>query len=566
MQKSKDRPKSDDDSADELAGDSLLDNLAQEPMRSSLQSDTPASEYSKSRSDKALAEDRNKPLPPIPNIDPQGDVEHPKRTRPTLASKSTNRNILRKPALAPTRPKISYPILQASEDNDHNSALNAVYSTSETHDRQGVQTSISEAEALSRKISSLMQQAATREAEQAERLKAASMPVTTKASPLQRSKAALTKATGAIAGRFSNSGRRASTSKNTPAGSNDLRADGLLGFEYQAESGTYLGADPRPDDTTSSNNSRKPLPVYESMKSSGRSSDSLQNPFSDKNQGNPQLSPELQADFDFDFNKRKGKGKRPSEEQHSLQGISFKKDKLSALDNQSTSGFSNKISGLSQHPDTMVFSSPPLGFSTPPARLKPPTGSLHDSPSLKTAANTPSILDFSFEESDDNMSVPRDSNGFNRSLSVKRKSAKEDLRSQLSPSSKRAKKSSDDQMDLADKLRQMDTKDNGPLLEKDMNRVSSRPATADSKLKGLGNLDVAMRKGLLNGVGDKTKRPKTATRAAKRLSIPTPNSILFSRESRAHYRLRDTTDGDSGDIDELQMDEGGYKVKSVRNN
>ena len=121
-------------------------------------------------------------------------------------------------------------------------------------------------------------------------------------------------------------------------------------------------------------------------------------------------------------------------------------------------------------------------------------------------------------------------------------------------------------MDLANKLGQMDTKDNGPLIEKDTNTDSGRPATADSKVKGLGKFDAAMRKGLLNGVGDKTKRPKTGTRAAKRLSIPTPNSILFSRESRAHYRLRDTTDGDSGDIDELQMDDGGYKVRSVRNN
>lgn len=566
MQKSRDHPKSDDDSADELAGDSLLDNLAQEPVRSSLQSDTPASEYSKSRSDKASAEDRNKPLPPIPNIDPQDDVEHLKRTRPALASKSTNRRMLRKPALAPGRPKISYPVLQASEDNDHNSALKAVYSTSETQDRKGLQTSVSEAEALSQKISNLMQQATAREAEQAERLKATSMPVTTKASPLQRSKAALTKATDAIAGRFSNSGRRASTSKNTPFGPNELHANGLLGFEYQAESGEHLGAGPRPDDTSSSNISRKPLPVYESMKSSGRSSDSLQNPFSDTNQGNAQLSPELQADFDFDFNKRKGKGKRASEEQHNLQGIFRRNDKFSAPDTQNTAGFSNKISGLSQHPDTMVFSSPPLAFSTPPARLNPPGGSLHDSPSLKRTVDTPSILDFSFEESDDEMSVPQDRDGLNISLSVKRKSAKEDLRSQLSPSSKRAKKSSDDQMDLANKLRQMDTKDNGPLIEKDTNRDSARPATADSKVRGLGKLDAAMRKGLLNGVGDKAKRPKTGTRAAKRLSIPTPNSILFSRESRAHYRLRDTTDGDSGDIDELQMDDGGYKVKSVRNN
>ena len=109
----------------------------------------------------------------------------------------------------------------------------------------------------------------------------------------------------------------------------------------------------------------------------------------------------------------------------------------------------------------------------------------------------------------------------------------------------------------------MDTDERGPLIEKDTNNKSSRSATADSKRNGLGMFDLAMGKGASNGVGDKTKRPRTR-HAAKRLSIPTPNSILFSRESRAHYRLRDTTDGDSGDVDELAMDDGGYRVRSVK--
>lgn len=549
MQKSRERQKPDEDSEDELAGDSLLNNPAQQPMRSSLQSDVPASEYSKARSNRTLAEDRNKPLPPIPATDQPGDTEQSKKARPALASKSTNRKIPRKPANALTKPNISYPVLQDSEDNDHNSALRAVYGASSLQGTTGLQTSVDDAEILSRKISGLMKQAAAREAEQAERLKAATRETTTKASPLQRSRAAITKATHAIASHLSNSGRRPSTSKARQSGSLDSDPNGLLGFEYPAEPSS-------PGVSSLLDIPRRPLPVYESMRSTGRSSDSSQNPFLDGNWENGQLSPELQADFDFAFNKRRGKGKKSTGGQPFFRGSKLKNATVIATDAQPPQQFSNKISGLAQHPNTMVFSSTPIGFSTPTSRLNLAAMSPQESPLRGIAAQTPSILDFSFEESDDDLSGPKDSQSLDRSLSVKRKSAQEDLRSQLSPSSKRAKNGSD---------KQMDTKDSGPLIEKDPYTQPSRPVTAESRINGLGIFDAATGEGLLNGVGDKLKRPRIRNKAAKRLSIPTPNSILFSRESRAHYRLRDTSDGDSGDVDELQIDDGGYKVRSVKN-
>ena len=121
-------------------------------------------------------------------------------------------------------------------------------------------------------------------------------------------------------------------------------------------------------------------------------------------------------------------------------------------------------------------------------------------------------------------------------------------------------------MDLATELQQMDTSDGGPLLEKNEIVRPSRPATADSNFEGVEKNEKAVVQGSLSCVGDRFKRPRNRTTAAKRLSIPSPSSILFSRESRAHYRLRDTSDGDSLDVDELQMDDGGYRVRVVRKN
>lgn len=567
MQKSKERQRSEDDSADELAGDPLLDNPAQQPMRSSLQSDKPDSQFSRTRSNTTLVDNRNKPLPPIPATDSSGGLNHSTDPRGPLTSKSTNRKITRKTVDAPARPNISHPVLQNSEENDHNSALRAVYGPSTQPSEKKQQTSISDAEILSRKISSLMQQAAAREAEQASKSKDASVATVAKASPLQRSKAALSKATQAIAGRLSNT-RRSSISQARQSGSHEPAPDGLLGFEYQAESKKSSDVLER-ENQVGSNAPRKPLPVYESMRSLAPCSESSQNPFLDSNQGNDQSRPVLRSDFDFNFNKRKVKGKAPNGKQRQIRGSPLKNSESTNSDSQISPEIFGKISGLSQHPDTLVFSSPPIGSSTPSTRLKPPTSPLASS-RLNKATQSPSVLDFSFEESDDDVSSPENCETFDRSLSVKRKSAKEDLRSQLSSSSKRARKSSDTsqgQMDLTSKLKQMDTKDSGPLIEKDRNSMADRPATRDTKRKGLGIFETAKEIGSLDGARDKTKRTRTCTNSGQRLSIPTPKSILFSRESRAHYRLRDTsdhTDHDSEDLDELQMADGEYSVRGTR--
>ena len=565
LQNSNSRQIMDSDSADELAGDSLLNHQAQQPTRSSLQSDAATSEHSKTKSTRTTAEDRNKPLPPIPASQPSGDLFNTSTTRSVLMSKSTNFKISRKAENLPARPKISNPVLQDSEDNDHNSALRAIEGTVGRKNTTGLQTTIEEAENLSRKISTLMQQAAAREAEKASQLKELSMTASNKASPLQKSKRALSKATQALTSRFSNSGRRPSTSK---ARQSESSSSVLVGFEYPGEPKTSLSNIQRGDITAASGIPRKPLPVYDSMRSVRQSSDPLQDPFSDGHRIAGHPSPEIHVEFDFDFDKHKRKGRKPNEDQAVSHPTTFNDDTMPSGSAQHPSRFSNKISGLAQHPNTMIFSSPPIGFSTPSSRLYPPLGSLDASSLASNMAQTPSILEFSFEESDeDDVAELKNSRPTDQSLSVKRKNAKEDLRAQLSPLSKRARKGRDtptDEKGLMSETNHPDSEQGGPLIKNHESTKSSRPATADSKINGPGMMEAVMEKGPLSVIGEKFKRPRARTTAAKRLSIPTPNSILFSRESRAHYRLRDTTDGDSFDVDELQIDDGGYKVRAVR--
>ena len=564
LQSSKSRQMMDVDSADELAGDSLLTHQAQQPTRSSLQSDPATSEHSKTKSTRTTAQDRNKPLPPIPASQQPGDLGTSNTARSVLTSKSTNFKISRKAAYLPARPKISNPVLQDSEDNDHNSALRAIKDTADRKDNTGLQTTIDEAENLSRKISTLMQQAAAREAEKASQLKELSTNASIKASPLQKSKLALSKATQVLTSRFSNSGRRPSTSK---ARLSESSSSGLIGFEYPGEPKTSLSNIGRGDTTANSGIPRKPLPVYDSMRSVRQSSDSLQDPFSDRHGTVGHTSPEIHVEFDFDFDKHKRKGKDSNEDQAVSHRTTFNDDTVLTGSAQHPR-FSNKISGLAQHPNTMIFSSPPTDFSTPSSRLYPSLGSLDGSPLTSKMAKTPSILEFSFEESDeDDNSQLKNSRPTDQSLSVKRKNAKEDLRAQLSPLSKRVRKVRDtptDERGLMSESKHPDRVEGGSLVEEDETTKSGRPATADSKTNCSRMIEAATEKGSLSGIGEKFKRPRARTTPAKRLSIPTPNSILFSRESRAHYRLRDTTDGDSFDVDELQIHDGGYRVRAVK--
>ena len=578
MQRSKSRPRSDDDSIDELAGDSLLMNPAQQPLRSSFQSDVPMPEPLRPRSGRATEQDLDKPLPPIPSNE-RGDQSRLRRGKPALTIKTTNLMIpakLEKPAL---RPKISNPVLQNSEDNDNNSALRLISGLHDDHSEKAPKTTTKDAELLNKKITSLMQQASAREAQRSPKKKEhAKAEFMSKPSPLRRGKDAFAKATRAIAGRL-NSGRRPTTPNVRRPGPIESSPSSFKALEYHPEprarsatierriaEGENLSNTKIQSITGDGNIPRKPLPVYESMKSLRRSSDSSGNPFSDGNQTENTISPEVQAGLDFDFNKRKGKGKQLSREPFSFEGTAPEAITTMLTDARQPFNFSNKVSGLAQHPEVMAFSSSPIGYSTPRIRLDPAPENNAQKKVPGTLKRSPSILEFSFEESEEDeiSAEPKTSEATDRSMSVKRKSAKDDLRAQLSPTAaKRLRRSPDiskDDLALEDEFRQLDTHDMNVLLEKDKNAKRGRPSTADSKSKGLNIFETAKAKVPLTNAAGLVKRPRARTVAAGRTSIPRPNSILFSRESRAHFRLRDTTDGDTMEIDELQMYDGCFSV------
>lgn len=574
LQKSKGRPPSDDDSFDELAGDALLLNPAQQPMRSSFQSDVPMPEPLRPRSSRAIEKALDKPLPPIPSNEPEG-AGYRKKGKPALTIKTTNLKIPAKIEKPPLRPKISNPVLQISEENDNNSALRLINGIREDQSEKAPKTTKEDAELLNRKITTLMQQASAREAQRTPKKRKgnATAEFMSKPSPLQRGKNALSKATRAITDRL-NSGRRPVTPNVRRPGPIESSPNSFKAMEYLPETrapsttierriaeGENLSNTKIQSITGDGSIPRKPLPVYDSMKSRRSSAGSSDNPFSDRNQTEGTISPEVQAELDFDFNKRKGRSKQLDREPFSFDSTAPEVIVKASTDVPQPFKFSNKVSGLAQHPDVMAFSSSPIGYSTPSIRLDPDPKFREQKKASSALKRSPSILDFSFEESEEDeiSAEPKPGDGSDASTSVKRKSVKDDVQSKLTPiAAKRLRRSSDisrDDLALENGFRQLETKDMNVLVEKDKNVGSQRPSTADSKVKGLNIFETADRRMPLSSAAALAKRHRLRTRTvtAGRTSIPRPNSILFSRESRAHFRLRDTTDGDTMEIDELQM-------------
>ena len=574
--------KSDDDSIDELASDALLQNPAQQPIRASfqsVQSDVPMPEPLRPKLRRSTEKAFDKPLPPIPANEPE-DQSQQNRTRPALTVKTTNLRIPTKVEKPPLRAKISNPVLQISEENDNNSALRLVNGIHHESSDKAPKTTTQDAELLNKKITSLLQQASDREAQLTYKKKKeySRAEFITKPSPLQRGKNAISKATRAITGRL-NSGRRANTPNVRRPGPIESSPNSFIALEYHAEprkrsatierriaEGENLGKSKIQSIVGDSSIPRKPLPVYESMKSRQSSADSLENPFSDGNQTEGTISPEIQADLDFDFSRRKGKAKHSAHEPFSSEGLEPEINIRASTDVPQPLKFSNKVSGLTQHPQVTAFSSSPLDHSTPRFRLDPASSVGEQAKAPTTLKRSLSILEFSFEDSDEDeiSAEPKTSSASDPTGSIKRKSAKANLRSQLSPTAaKRLRRSSDisrDDLALEHDFRQLITQDKNTLIEKDNNANIEKPGTAESKTKGLGIFEASKGKLPLQNAAGVAKRFRSRTVPTGRPSIPRPNSILFSRESRAHYRLRDTTDGDTMDVDELQMYDDCYSI------
>lgn len=579
MQSSGGRGRTDDESIDELAGEALLDHIPRQPVRAASLHSQILLEHpirpTSSTSNISMAEDLDKSLPPIPHDHAPID-QIDKMPRLALATKTTNLKVPAQGVNRAAKPVISRPfpkdILHMARNTDIKSS-----SSRSASEVASTKTTKSDAAELNRKLSNLMQQASAQEAE-TKRKAAAYNEVSARPTPLQRSRKAFGRATRALKERLSRSNSSDESRHINEPSLNPLYSghhceppssrenpdqDRETRLERRLAEGANL-SNPKIQLLTGDGNiPRRPLPVYESMKSRTRS-ESLDDPFSDEKEMNDCLSPRYYSGFDFDFNKRKLNIK--TADQGLISPASDQVDGTSDVDNHLAvpkNKFSNLISGLAQHPDTGFFSSSPVAHSTPQIRLEP-----HFLGTNKRApSQSPSILDFSFEgRSEDEISLCQSTNSrtfTDGSLSVKRKSARANLRSHLSPAPKKARTSSKEETMLADAIYQLGTDDErAPLSPKNKNARLAPLGRTVSRGRGMSIFDVGKGKAVEGKDDYEVKRPRPRGIVGKRSSLPRPGSGLFlvGRESRAGMRRLTSMDGDSMDIDELQADDLAYQL------
>ncbi len=590
MQRSRHRVQDDESSIDELAGNALLNTgllntVPQDPVRLpslhsiAAMSTTDILRPKSSRSAKTVPDDLDKPLPPIPK-DPFAEQRLHWQSRPALANKTTNMKVS-DPGKPATKSKISSPILQEPESNPTGPSQSRPATSHTTQSTFGAQASTADAANLSRKISNLMQQAATQESQT--RQKAAIYAAeSAKLSPLEKGKKALVKATRAIRERLSSS---SSSNNDRPFNTRRLESIGRSssgGWEpppqYESQEELTRGrldrriaegenlSNPKIRKLTGNGNiPRKPLPVYESMRSRSQHSRS-DNPFSDADDEDVHISPDDYSGFDFDFSRRKHKGKAVRASMPVMEQVDSPSKQSGQHLNvpKSTSRFSNMISGLAQHSDTENFSSSPIGYSTPRVRLEPQLPLNESQTDAGALQRSPSILEFSFEGQSEEASLEAQSpktRASEGSASVKRKGAAEDLRSQVAPATKKLKTvsvSSKDEGGLAAGIRHLATEDNRVLLlPESTDAVVTKPSRNASKRKGMSIFDLGKGKFPEGKVEDEAKKPWTRAIASKRSSVSRTTSVLFSRgrESRAGMQRLEQWDGDDMDIDELQTND-----------
>ena len=594
MQRPRNQVQDDDSSIDELAGNvllntELLNTVPHQPARLpslhslAAMSTTDILRPKSSRSTKTVPEDLDKPLPPIPK-DPFAEQRQHWQNRPALAKKTTNMKISDPGKVAP-KPKISSPILQDVGSSPTDLSPSRPPTSHTTQSAFGTQTSTADAAQLSRKISNLMQQAAAQESQT--RQKAAIYATeSAKLSPLEKGKKAFVKATRAIKDRLTNSSSSNDRPFDTPRLGPIGRSSSVCWEpppQYQSQEELARGrldrriaegenlSNPKIRKLTGNGNiPRKPLPVYETMRSRSQNSKS-NNPFSDADDKDFHLSPEDYAGFDFDFSKRKHKAKAA----RASMPVMEQADSPSEQSGQhltvpnSTSKYCNVVSGLAQHSDTDFFSSSPVGYSTPRVRLELQPPMMGKKTATGALQKSPSIMEFSFEGQSEDASSEAQSpktRASEGSASVKRKGAAEDLRLQVAPVSKKIKTnsiSSKDEGGLAVRISQLATGDDRGLLSRESTDTPvTKPSHNASKRKGMNIFDLGKGKVPERAIEDDAKRPWTRVIANKRSSTSRPTSVLFSRgrESRAGMQRLEQTDGDEMDIDELQANDVAFHV------
>lgn len=396
------------------------------------------------------------------------------------------------------------------------------------------------------RVSSLTRQADSHEAETKAREKLLAVAEASfKPSPLQRGRSVLMTAKHAIATRLGSPKIRLGRFK-TP-----------LSRKSSAPTGTPVNQESEPVSVVP-----RPLPVYESMRSRRETPEPQDNdPFSDKMEMD-----EAWSDFDFNFGRYKDQGvgaQVPSSSRtSSVNRLDEPASETLLIPCQTTLNFSNKVSGLKQHPDPEFFSSSPVGFSTPRVQLEP-TADANGKKRLSTViVRDPVVYDNSVEQDttdddddDDNPLVHNDLNAA-RGSNMKRKSATEDLHAQMSKRAKTDSGASGGTARLIQGFGNMGT--NERHFMQDVERIAGDVAPMENLPQGPGCGTFDMNKGkeveirFRDSVESLDLRRHSGRYSS---SASRPTSVLFSRETRAKVPLLDSYKEDEMDIDELHMDD-----------
>ena len=437
---------------------------------------------------------------------------------------------------------------------------------SQDENQNGAFATAADAAELSKKLSTLMQQATDKELPPLPNSKSIVGTRRSKHPRLQKSKEAFARAKQAIVDRLGSSGEKRHGSmkrqtKNVPSSS----PDEIAGPEYQTDAelrrhrlhrriaeGTNLSNSKVKSLTGDGNVRRKPLPVYESMRTLQHQTNSSDDPFSDEKSPNIDVSSPDFDDFDFDVEVTGHKPANPRRTSAFEPLLSSPQLEKAKPPHQ----FSELVSGLAQHADTTFFSSSPAGYSTPRYRLEPQIDAKGKKRLSTVLASSPSLLDFSLD-SQSASTVPElpklpelPKNDKARStISLKRKNAKLDLRIDISPAVKRIKTQDVALTSEMDKLR---AGNDGALAAKDSNKRMSKFRIPGAEGKGLKIFDVSKGKAPIPKVMDTLHKTRGSLNG-RRSSIPGPIKRAMEHERRASTPVRThRAEEDSMSIDELQ--------------
>lgn len=573
-----------EDSIDELAS-GLLDDTSEDRTRASSLSQASPATRSQNSSGNILSKFLSKPLQPSPP-----DFGQPKRSpsRPTkavLTQKTTNMKAISRNRKA-LKQSISNPIQQmlhlGGDDDSHK--------TRRSDDAATTFSTATGAEDFSKKISNLMTVANPEAIDGSARDQDDTVSkADSRTHRLQRGRKAIAKAGKAIVERFSNSLERKTRKGLQDSDTSSMSSSRLLApdldtgndtannrMSRRIAEGTNLNNPKIRSLTGDGNIPRKPLPVHERMKRGSQNDKSLEHRFSDSHRSYHGSSRQGSSGLDVDIGSRKS---RPTSMQEPLLMQNPREDlyqptiELSPLDVEQPSRFSEAISGLAQHPDVNLFSSSPDGSSTPRVRLERTYTAEGKKRLTMVPSNATSLIDSSLKDenitsSGDELASPLHSK-VGKSLSLKRKTGKEDLRNAGTRPSKKSKVSvgSNEEIVLASGIDKLDTQDTSTMKSKDTNKKVSGVKRECSTAKGLSIFDTVKNRESESLPFSGAK--KLRRRSSKRSSIPKPVSKISARDRRASSLMTaKSKDMDKGsnnnktgvDVDDLQLDLSEYNL------